>query len=494
MPLSGTTAPVNQLSGLATPEQNLSSLMNIYNARGTSGASNYDYGHMDYSGDVPTFQQGAAPTGGYNWQGLLDMYNPYQATGFDAQGQPIGQDKSGPRMFDARNLAQFDQFANNPMYTGMYGAAPTGGTDAEKLDWMNLLNFGGATEAGRQSTIAENSRTDMTESLLMAAAMAGVGGLAMAGAGLGGAGMAGAEAGMGSAAGTFGEWVPGMTGGADFAGIGGATSGAGGVGAGAGGASFGTGEAVSGFYGPSAGELSGAASSYGGAGTGGLGVSDLTKLPTGVPGGGGGGGMSTPRPDGVFDPTKTSWTDVGTGGTGGATDWLTKLLGGGAGGSGVWGTASSIGSLLSGLLGLSNARDLEKTGAAIENRMDPAKPIRDQAQPELLALMHDPSSIVNRPGFGAGQLAIDRSLAKQGFNPANVAGVSGNYLDAHSRYAGEFYDKEMQRLMEMSQVRVPPSGGQFAMQGLMGQTGVTGASTQSIIAGLLGLGKNLFGP
>jgi hypothetical protein len=158
---------IAMISGLNSTDQNLAYLMQLYGA------------------------------GGDGWSSMLDQYNPYQATGYDQNGNPIGQNTSGPRMFDSQWLSQFDSVANNPIYTSMYGPAPVGGTTQQKLDWMGLVNMGGAAEAGRQTTEAENSRTDMTEGALMAAAMAGVGGLAYSGAGL----LSGAE-GIGGAAGS----------------------------------------------------------------------------------------------------------------------------------------------------------------------------------------------------------------------------------------------------------------------------------------------------
>src|SRR5688572_182650 len=100
------------LSGVLSPEQNLQSLLEIYAQRSTDQVSNYNAGHMDYSGDVPNWIGNTTqPEGGYNWEALLDMYDPRRLL----SGQ-----------------AQFDQVR-------------------------------GALEAARQSSVSKNSRTEATE-------------------------------------------------------------------------------------------------------------------------------------------------------------------------------------------------------------------------------------------------------------------------------------------------------------------------------------------
>jgi len=162
--------------------------------------------------------------------------------------------------------------------------------------------------------------------------------------------------------------------------------------------------------------------------------------------------------------------------------------GGGGAGALPWGTMASVGSIATGLMGLNERKKLQEAGMRAAEMQDPAGPLRPMAQRELIELMRNPAAIVKRPGFDAGRLAVDRSMAGQGYLPASRDKVSGNYLDAMSNYGSNFYNQELARLMAISGVNIPPSGGNLMLSGQMGSSALTGQAIQSILAGIRGLG------
>lgn len=155
-------------------------------------------------------------------------------------------------------------------------------------------------------------------------------------------------------------------------------------------------------------------------------------------------------------------------------------------GSMPWGTMASVGSIATGLFGLDERKKLQRTASQAAQMQDPFGSQRPQYQAQLAALMANPQSITNVPGFDAGRLAVERSMAAQGYNPASSK-ISGNYLDAMGQYGGNFYNQEVQRLMQLAGAGIPPSGGNILMSGQMGSTALTGQALQSILAGIRGL-------
>ena len=200
------TAEGGMTSGLFSPEQNLAALKNQYANRELSGPSNYDAGHMDYSGDVPQWVGGAGPgAGGYNWQGMADQFNPLVPTENKFSNwyyQNEGDPREGERIFDRKWLSEFDDVSKRPEIVSMYGKPPANATDQEKLDYMSLVNFGGTTEAARQATIAENKKTEMQEAAVMMAVGGALGGAA---AGMGASGFGGTMGATGGTTGTLGS-------------------------------------------------------------------------------------------------------------------------------------------------------------------------------------------------------------------------------------------------------------------------------------------------
>lgn len=438
-------------SGLFSKEQNLANLLRLYATRNDGAASNYTpitSGYESEGGYVPG--SGSMPEGGYNWQGMLDQYNPRRSTDLMDMSNParytafnLGDalGTEGERSFDAQYLSQFDSVVNNPGYTAdsFAGPAPINGTDREKIDWMNLVNIGGSLEAMRQDTVAQNKRTDLTEGALMAAAMAGVGGLALSGAGLGAGGVAAGEAaGAGAFSGGMGIPELGMI------------------------ANPATANAALGAGIPSA-MLSG-----------GPGALTLAGLGAGP----GSGGM-------------------------GWEDWLKRLMGnpfGGGGGTGglnmPWNPLSSLSNLITGAQGRGDAKDLmeaARAGVGVQNPFMTARPGQVE---KFLALQNDPSSIENVPGYKSGLRARERALAAQGFNPGvnRQTGqpiVPGQWSNDLANYGGNFYGQEMDRLMTTSGAKFPPSGGNLFLQGATGSTNLRGQANQSMAAGGYGLLSSL---
>ena len=151
-----------------------------------------------------------------------------------------------------------------------------------------------------------------------------------------------------------------------------------------------------------------------------------------------------------------------------------------------WDTITSAGSILTGLMGMNERKKLQQAGTQAAQMQDPFGSQRPQYQQMLAQLMADPSSIASVPGFDAGRLAVERSMAAQGYSPARSK-VSGNFLDAMSNYGGNFYNQELARLMTLAGAGIGPSGGNLALTGQIAGTQVGGNSIQAIIAGLKGL-------
>jgi len=161
-----------------------------------------------------------------------------------------------------------------------------------------------------------------------------------------------------------------------------------------------------------------------------------------------------------------------------------------SGGAGAlpWGTMASAGSIVTGIMGLNERKKIQEAGMRAAEMQDPFGSQRPQYQAQLARLMADPSSITSVPGFDAGRLAVERSMAAQGYNPASSK-VSGNYLDSMGTYGGNFYNQELARLMQLAGAGIGPSGGNLMLSGQMGSSALTGQAIQSILAGIRGLGS-----
>jgi hypothetical protein len=153
-------------------------------------------------------------------------------------------------------------------------------------------------------------------------------------------------------------------------------------------------------------------------------------------------GAETAVFDGVLGATDS--TSLASG-----ANWLQKLAGGAGSLLSGGGGARSIFDLVSGIYGLKLADDAREAS-------DPFAQYRGAYGAELAALEANPSSITSRPGWQAGMEAIQRNNAARGY-----AG-SGNEMAVMSRYGGEFYNNEANRLAGLAGANVAPGAGQVA--------------------------------
>lgn len=115
----------------------------------------------------------------------------------------------------------------------------------------------------------------------------------------------------------------------------------------------------------------------------------------------------------------------------------------------------------SGIYGLSQANQMKNLSKDALKASDPFGPYRKVYGDQLLALMADPSSVKNLPGyqfqFDQGAEAVSRKMGSRGY-----AG-SGNLATALTEYgqnfASSFYDKEASRLATLAGASISPSFG-----------------------------------
>lgn len=122
-------------------------------------------------------------------------------------------------------------------------------------------------------------------------------------------------------------------------------------------------------------------------------------------------------------------------------------------GSGV----RSIFDIVSGLYGLKLARDARDAS-------DPFAPYRGAYAQQLSELEANPNLITSRPGYKAGIEAVTRNNAARGY-----AG-SGNETAVLSRYGGEFFNNELNRLATLAGAGQAPGAGMFPAANLTGQS------------------------
>jgi hypothetical protein len=106
--------------------------------------------------------------------------------------------------------------------------------------------------------------------------------------------------------------------------------------------------------------------------------------------------------------------------------------------------------------GLYNARQMQRLASEAANTppqvVDPmGYGPRAQYLEQLNALMKDPSLLQSRPGYKAGQQAIERSLAAQGYMG------SGNMMLALQDYGGKAFSDEVNRLSALAGANLPLS-------------------------------------
>lgn len=142
-------------------------------------------------------------------------------------------------------------------------------------------------------------------------------------------------------------------------------------------------------------------------------------------------------------------------GQGTAASYLQQLGGAASNFLGNGGARSAV-DIISGLYGLKLAGDAREAS-------DPFGQYRGAYGAQLAALEANPSSLVGRPGYQAGMEAIQRNNAARGY-----AG-SGNEMAIMSRYGGEFFNAEVNRLAGLAGANVAPGAGQFPAAQLAGQ-------------------------
>lgn len=175
----------------------------------------------------------------------------------------------------------------------------------------------------------------------------------------------------------------------------------------------------------------------------------------------GGAGLSSGV--GLSAPTFAGGGSGITGGLG-MTAGATTAASGAGGLSGVLGTiggylpaVQSLASIASGIYGMKLAGDAREAS-------DPFAPYRAGYGQKLAALEANPGSIVSRPGFQAGLETIGRKSAATGYYG------SGNMASALSRYSGDFYTQEANRLAGLAGAGQTPGAGQFPAADLASQS------------------------
>lgn len=152
-------------------------------------------------------------------------------------------------------------------------------------------------------------------------------------------------------------------------------------------------------------------------------------------------------------------------------DWWKKIKGL------PWRPAGAALNLGSGLYGLHQARQMRKIA---EQAQDPNTP---QYRAQLAALMADPSSVKNIPGYQFGMDEGRRAIERRGA----ATGSGGNEAIALARYtpeyAGKFYDMEARRLANLAQ------GNPSAM--IQGNAAASKLSSQALAS--LGYGAFMMG-
>lgn len=128
--------------------------------------------------------------------------------------------------------------------------------------------------------------------------------------------------------------------------------------------------------------------------------------------------------------------------------------------------------IASGIYGLTQARGIRREA----QRADPMSAYRGQYAAQLAQLAANPNMITSMPGYAAGQQAIERRLASQGYLG------SGNMMLAMGNYGGDFYNREIARLNALA----TPSPGaiESRVAGRRASADLTGRSLASIGRGI----------
>lgn len=152
--------------------------------------------------------------------------------------------------------------------------------------------------------------------------------------------------------------------------------------------------------------------------------------------------------------------------------------GGGPGNGSPMGNALSIGS---GIYGLMQSERQRRLARQMMDRSDPFGQYRPEFGAMLSNLYSNPSKIFEMPGYKAGEQAVMRNMASQGYLG------SGNMMHAMMKYGGDFFNQEATRLGTFAGAGFnPASGAQMLMGGESGANDLASRSLASIGYGLGG--------
>lgn len=162
---------------------------------------------------------------------------------------------------------------------------------------------------------------------------------------------------------------------------------------------------------------------------------------------------------------------------GGPASWMDSIKGL------PWGNISKGIDIGTGGYGLLQARRMQQLARMRAQQMDPFGSQRGQYAQQLQSLMSNPSNIEKLPGWQAGNLAVQRALAAQGYTG------SGNAMSALQKFGGDFYNQQVQQLAGLAGANInPAAGADMAMQGDVNSTNLIGQSLGRISRGVAGFG------
>ena len=242
---------------------------------------------------------------------------------------------------------------------------------------------------------------------------------------------------------------------------------------------LGTGEAVSGLYGATAGELGSAAASYGAADAG-MAFGGESAMQGTAAYGAGDSGFSSMAFGGESPVQGISYASPGTTSSGDifskSVDFLKTLpISGGL-------------NIASGIKGLMDSERMKKLAQIAFKSQDPFGDQRAGYQAMLARLMANPGSVKDIPGYQFGLDEGRRAIERRGA----ASGSGGNEAIALARYtpeyAGNFYNSELARLMQLSGSGIAPTGGSSLIQGNALASDLSSRSLAS-----LGYGARRFG-
>lgn len=130
-------------------------------------------------------------------------------------------------------------------------------------------------------------------------------------------------------------------------------------------------------------------------------------------------------------------------------------------GAAPWGSAPSNMSVGSGIFGLLESQRMQQAALAAQKAADPFASQRGYYADQLRQIQADPNAITKIPGYQAGQQAIERSMAAQGYTG------SGNMMAAMQKYGGDFYNQTMAQYAQLAGAGANPAAA--AQLGLQGQ-------------------------